>query len=151
MFQTLYTGVKEYLFKYKDNPANEGPNIKSTTQFERIQSKFCIMEEYEAVTSRKLKRSTGLNEPTCEIIPLFSRQTNIGWDNLLMGKFDREWRIQQREYETLEIRKEKDSNIKRKLDGIMLNPYVHNKKIKHQSTKKKKKKTEVKRCIPTSD
>ena len=57
-----------------------------------------------------------------------------------MGKTDREWRIQQREYEQLENRKEKDRNIKRKLDGIMINPYVHNKTEKHQNKKKKKKK-----------
>ena len=97
------------------------------------------MEEYEAATSRKRKISTRLNEPKYKVTPLFSRQAKIGWDNLLMGKLDREWRIQQREYEGLENRKEKDRNIKRKLDGIMI-PYVHNKKEKHQNKKKKKKK-----------
>ena len=119
-------------------------------QFESIQSKFRIVEEYEAETSRKRKRSTRLNEPKYKITPFFSRQAEIGWDNLLMGKLDREWKIQQREYEELENRKEKNRNIKRKLDGIMINPYIHNKKEKHQNKKKKKKK-EIKRCISTSD
>lgn len=97
------------------------------------------MEDYKAVTSRKRKRSTRSNEPKYEMTPLFLRQAIIGCDNLLMGKFDREWRIQQREYEALENRKDKDRNIKRKLDGMMIYPYVHNEKEKHQNRKKKKK------------
>ena len=139
LFQTLYKGVEKYTFKYKDNRADEGPNIESTTGFEMIQSKFCITEEYKAATSIKRKRSTELNEPKYKITPLYSRQANFGWDNLLIGKFDREWRIQQREYEALENRKEKDRNIERKLDGIMINPYAYNEKEKHQNKKKKKK------------
>ena len=66
-----------------------------------------------------------------------------GDSNLLMGKFDRKWRIQQREYEALETRKRKDQNIKRKLDGTMLNPYAHNETNKHQKKKKNKKSKDV--------
>ena len=151
LFQTLYKGVKQYICKYENNPDDEGPNIESTIQFESIQSKFRIVEEYEAATSRKRKRSTRLNEPTYKATPLYSRQAKIGWDNMLRGKIDREWRIQQCKYEQLENRKEKDRNIKRKLDRIMINPYVHNKTEKHQNKKKKKKEKEDKRCIPIYD
>ena len=73
--------------------------------------------------------------------PLSSRQTTIGWDNLLRGKLDKEWRIQQYEYEALENIKQKDRNIKRILEhGIILNPCAHDKeKNKHRKKKKKSK------------
>ena len=67
--------------------------------------------------------------------PLFLRQINIGWDNLLRGKAGQRmkdtivqtWRV-------LENRKQKDKNIKRRLEhGITLNPYAHEKEYtKHQ-------------------
>ena len=63
------------------------------------------MEEYEAV---KRKRSTVPNKPTNEMRPLFSRQTNIGRNNLSRRKLDKEWRIKQHEYKALETRKQKD-------------------------------------------
>ena len=38
LFQILYTGIRKYICKYDDIAADKGPNIKSTKQFERIQS-----------------------------------------------------------------------------------------------------------------
>ena len=71
LFQILYTGIRKYICKYEDIAADEGPNIKSTKQFERIQSKYRIMEENEAAMSRKRKKSQRLNEPKYEMTPLF--------------------------------------------------------------------------------
>ena len=72
--------------------------------------------------------------------PLFSRQQILDGIIYYGGKFDKEWRIQQHEYEALETRKQRDRNIKRKLDGIMLKSYAHVKeKNQHQNKKKKSK------------
>ena len=70
LFHILYTGVKEYICKYKTDPDDEEPIIQHTPQFERVQSKFRIMED-EAVTSRKRKRpiESIVTENTIE--PLF--------------------------------------------------------------------------------
>ena len=59
---------------------------------------------------------------------------------------DIEWRIKQYEYEALKNRKQKDRNIKRRLEhGIILKPYADDK----EKTKYRKKEKEIKERIPT--
>ena len=70
LYQTLYMGVKEYICKYESNSDEEEPNNNRTAQFERIQSRFRIMEDNEAVTSGKRERLTVLNKPTNEMKPM---------------------------------------------------------------------------------
>ena len=66
-------------------------------------------------------------------------QIGIGWDNLLRGKLVKDWRIHQSDYESLETKKQKDRNIKRRLElGIMSNPYASYKENTQNCKKKKK-------------
>jgi hypothetical protein len=64
---------------------------------------------------------------------LIDEQTVIGWDNLLRGKFSRQWEIQQKAYTT-----------RRKLQNPFLYEKTRRRRKKREAAKEKKKKKKQK-------
>ena len=122
LYYILYNGVAEYI----------GDSSTKTK---------VLKKTWEIATDRRRQRdNTNTNTTLRNFSMLQTEQQEIGWDNLLRGKFSKKWKEIQKWHKTTNRFQRNQRNVRLRMSrgGYIRNPYDDDKEKKEKKQKKEK-------------
>ena len=134
LYYILYDGIYNFITDSNEEKLNLPPTQKkrspcissdSETDDDESDDRSVAAKKEKPPSRRKRKRQATDTEKTRDLYLLKREQANLGWDNLLRGKFSKGWRTLQRRYELRKKyeRNERRVRLKRDCGKHAINPY----------------------------